>query len=147
MFIIKYRPSNDVSGSEFSPFIILIYKSLALFIDNSQVSFLEDIMWDRGYLDSTQMAGAFQLLNSRDLVWSRMLKDYLMGDRRPTTDLMAWNADGTRLPYRMHSEYLRRLFLVNELAGGRYPVGTLPVGLADITCPSCRARLGLPVLP
>ena len=121
---------------------------LALFIDNSQVSFLEDIMWDRGYLDSTQMAGAFQLLNSRDLVWSRMLKDYLMGDRRPTTDLMAWNADGTRLPYRMHSEYLRRLFLDNELASGRYPVGTLPVALTDITCPIfCVATLRDHVAP
>ncbi|WP_228111920.1 alpha/beta hydrolase [Zoogloea sp. 1C4] len=107
---------------------------LALFIDNSQVSFLEDIMWDRGYLDTTQMAGAFQLLNSRDLVWSRMLKDYLMGERRPMSDLMAWNVDGTRLPYRMHAEYLRRLFLDNDLASGRYPVGDRPVALTDITC-------------
>ncbi len=88
---------------------------MALFIDSSQVSFLEDIMWDQGYLDTTQMASAFQLLNSRDLVWSRLLKDYLMGDRHPMSDLMAWNADGTRLPYCMHTEYLRRLFLNNDL--------------------------------
>ncbi len=108
---------------------------LALFIDNSQVTFLEDIMWDRGYLDNEQMAGTFQLLNSKDLVWSRTLKDYLMGERQPMSDLMAWNADGTRLPYRMHSEYLRRLYLHNDLASGRYKVNGKAVALTDIECP------------
>ena len=54
---------------------------LTLFIDESQVHFLEDMMWEQGYLDTKQMAGAFQLLRSNDLIWSRMVRDYLMGER------------------------------------------------------------------
>jgi polyhydroxyalkanoate synthase len=108
---------------------------LSLFIDESQIGFLEDIMSTRGYLDGKEMAGAFTLLNSKDLVWSRMVRSYLLGARAPVTDLMAWNADGTRLPYRMHSEYLRRLYLENDLAEGRYRVDDRPVALTDIRAP------------
>ena len=101
----------------------------------SELAFLEDIMWDQGYLDTKQMAGAFQLLRSNDLIWSRMVRDYLMGERRPMSELMAWNADATRMPYRMHAEYLRRLFLDNDLAQGRYVVEGRPISVTDINAP------------
>jgi polyhydroxyalkanoate synthase len=106
-----------------------------LFIDDSQLDYLEDIMWDQGYLDTRQMAGAFQLLRSNDLLWSRIVHEYLMGRRTPLTDLMAWNADATRMPYRMHSEYLRRLFLDNDLFEGRYDIDGRPIALGDIRVP------------
>ena len=108
---------------------------LTLFINESQVAFLEDMMWEQGFLDTKQMAGAFQLLRSNDLIWSRMVHDYLMGERRPMSELMAWNADATRMPYRMHSEYLRRLFLDNDLAQGRYLVEGRPISVTDIKVP------------
>lgn len=108
---------------------------LSLFIDESQISFLEASMWNRGYLDGKQMAGAFQLLRSNDLIWSRRLNQYLLGIPETKSDLMAWNADATRLPYRMHSEYLRQLFLHNDLAEGRYRTDGRPIALTDIHIP------------
>lgn len=108
---------------------------LRLFVDDSQLAFLEDVMWQQGYLDKNQMAGSFQMLRTNDLVWSRMITDYMQGKRQSINDLMAWNADATRMPYRMHSEYLRELFLQNNLAEGRFMVNEKPVALQDIRTP------------
>ena len=108
---------------------------LGLFIDESQLSFLNDAMSRKGYLDTKQMAGAFTMLNSRDMVWSRLVQNYLLGGKSEVNDLTAWNLDATRMPYRQHSEYLRSLYLNNDLAHGHYRVDGKPVVLSDVQLP------------
>jgi polyhydroxyalkanoate synthase len=108
---------------------------LALFIDENEVSLLEAQMEETGYLSAGQMAGAFQMLRSNDLMWSRIIHEYLMGERAPVSDLMAWNADTTRMPARMHGRYLRELFLNNALSEGRYRVHGEPITLFNIQLP------------
>jgi polyhydroxyalkanoate synthase len=108
---------------------------LQLFITEDQLNFLNDIMQTQGYLSTAQMGGAFQMLQSNDLIWSHAIRHYLLGERDTPFDLMAWDADGTRLPARMHIEYLRRLYLHNDLAEGRFEVGGLPLAMDDIKLP------------
>ena len=108
---------------------------LGLFIDEAQLNLLENLMWSRGYLDSSQMGGAFQILRSNDLIWSRILATYLLGEREPMSDLMAWNADGTRMPFAMHSQYLRQLFLDDDLAEGHFKVANRTVTLSALRQP------------
>ncbi|HGO6800113.1 TPA: PHA/PHB synthase family protein [Legionella pneumophila] len=108
---------------------------LMLFVTESQVNFLKDMMWEQGYLDTKQMAGSFQMLRAYDLIWSKMVQDYMHGMRRGMIDLTAWNADATRMPYKMHSEYLEKLFLKNDFAEGRYTVEGKPVAAENIQLP------------
>jgi len=108
---------------------------LGLFIDESQLGFLRDITHDKGYLTGRAMAGSFQFLHSRDLVWTRRMREYLMGEREQPSDLMAWNSDTTRMPARMHNGYLTALYLHNALANGAYRVEGQAVSLADIRVP------------
>lgn len=93
---------------------------MMIFVTPSEIAYLENMMWAQGYLDTKQMAGAFQMLRSYDLIWSRLVKDYMMGKRSKPFDIMAWNSDATRMPYKMHSEYLERLYLNNEFSDGHY---------------------------
>jgi polyhydroxyalkanoate synthase len=108
---------------------------LKVFITEDQLSFLDDVMQARGYLSSAQMGAAFQMLRPNDLIWSPAVHEYLLGEEDAPFDLMAWNADGTRLPARMHIEYLRRLFLNNDLAEGRFEVEGRPLALGDLKSP------------
>ncbi len=108
---------------------------LAFFINPSQLAMLEATMHKKGVLDSKQMGGAFAMLRAKDLLWQPMIDSYLKGQRPKMIDLMAWNADGTRMPARMHTEYLYRLYLDNELATNRFPMDDKLVRLSDIRVP------------
>lgn len=108
---------------------------LGLFIDEGQIALLDHITRGQGYLSGKQMAGSFEFLHSRDLVWARRMREYLLGERDQPNDLMAWNADTTRMPARMHHEYLVALYLNNALAAHSYRVEGRTVSLGDIDLP------------
>ena len=105
------------------------------FISPSQLSFLENLMWKRGYLGAENMGGAFSSLRAGDLVYAAMVDRYFKGKAASPNDIMAWNADGTRMPYRMHSEYLRQLYLENRLSQNKFEVGGRTVSLLDLRVP------------
>jgi polyhydroxyalkanoate synthase len=92
-------------------------------------------MWKIGYLDGVQMAGTFSMLHSIDLIWSNMIRNYLLGQQESVNDLMAWDYDTTRLPYKMHSEYLRKLFLNNDLIQENFKVNKDKIALHDVNIP------------
>jgi polyhydroxyalkanoate synthase len=108
---------------------------LSIFISPAQLAMLEAMMWKKGVLESRQMGGAFQLLRTYDLLWSPSVATYLKGERLGVNDLMSWNADGTRMAHRMHSDYLHQLYLNNDLAEGRYVTHGETLDLADVTLP------------
>jgi polyhydroxyalkanoate synthase subunit PhaC len=108
---------------------------LSVFITPSQIAMLEAMMSRTGVLESERMGTAFALLRSRDLLWAPAVNQYMRGERPKLNDLMAWNADGTRMPCRMHSEYLERLYLKNELALGTFAVNGQRIDLAQVRLP------------
>ena len=108
---------------------------LSLFISPSQIDMLETAMNRTGVLKSEQMGAAFALLRARDLLWTPAINSYVRGKRDTPNDIMAWNADGTRMPCRMHTEYLRQLYLNNALARGEFRSEGRPVDLSAIRLP------------
>ena len=99
-------------------------------------AFLEALMRKQGYLTMENMTGAFASLRVSDLVYDPMMQRYLLGKDRSLNDLMAWNEDGTRMPYKMHTEYLRNCYMENNLAEARYEVNGKAICVGDIKVPT-----------
>jgi polyhydroxyalkanoate synthase len=110
---------------------------LGVFIDEEQVSAIEKKMEARGYLEGSEMAGTFNMLRANDLIWSFVVNNYLMGKDPFPFDLLYWNSDSTRMPQKMHSFYLRNMYLNNALRepGGITLLDT-PIDLSKVKTPS-----------
>src|SRR3954466_5131960 len=110
---------------------------LGVFIDEEQVANLEKKMNERGYLEGSEMAGTFNLLRANDLVWSFVVNNYLLGKDPFPFDLLYWNADSTRMPARMHSFYLRNMYIHNLLAEpGGIDLDGVPIDLGAVRTPA-----------
>jgi polyhydroxyalkanoate synthase subunit PhaC len=110
---------------------------LGVFIDEQQVQNLERKMNERGYLEGSEMAATFNLLRANDLIWSFVINNYLLGKEPFPFDLLYWNADSTRMPAKMHSFYLRRMYLENKLKDpGGITLGGVPIDLRKISLPA-----------
>jgi polyhydroxyalkanoate synthase len=110
---------------------------LGVFIDEEQVASLERKMNRRGYLEGAEMASTFNLLRANDLVWSFVVNNYLLGKDPFPFDLLYWNADSTRMPARMHSFYLRNMYIKNLLGvPGGITLDGVPIDLSRVTVPA-----------
>lgn len=116
---------------------------LGVFIDEEQLSNLEEKMSKRGYLEGGEMAATFNMLRANDLIWSFVVNNYLLGQEPFPFDLLYWNSDATRMPAAMHSFYLRNMYQNNLLSTpGGISMKGVPVDLSKVKVPcyflSCR---------
>ena len=110
---------------------------LEVFIDEQQVASLERKMEERGFLEGSEMAATFNMLRSNDLIWSFVINNYLLGRDPFPFDLLHWNADSTRMPAKMHSFYLRNMYMKNALVEpGKVVLDGVPIDLTKVTVPS-----------
>src|SRR5262245_16546622 len=138
-FLSKKQQLNRVASATY--FVSLLDFSepgeLGVFIDEAQVANLEKKMNERGYLEGSEMAGTFNLLRANDLIWSFVVNNYLLGKDPFPFDLLYWNADSTRMPARMHSFYLRNMYIRNLMGKpGGISLAGVPIDLSKVTVPA-----------
>ena len=111
---------------------------LGVFIDEEQIGNIEERMDTQGYLDGAGMSGAFNLMRANDLIWSFYINNYLLGNDARPFDLLFWNSDSTRMPAKMHSWYLRNMYLENQLCQPKaVTVEGVDIDLSKIDIPAC----------
>lgn len=109
---------------------------LAVFTDEASIAKLEKKMTERGFLESSEMAGTFNWMRANDLIWSYVVSNWYMGKKPPAFDILAWNGDSTRMPAEMHSQYLRSCYLHNLLiVPNAFVLHGVPIDLGKITQP------------
>ena len=108
---------------------------LKVFVDAEQLKAVEERMAERGYLEGSAMANAFNMLRPNDLIWSYYVNNYLKGKEPMPFDLLVWNSDSTRMPAANHNFYLRHCYLQNDLSNGRMKLSGRTLDLKKVTIP------------
>jgi len=108
---------------------------LMLFIDDTQLKALEEMMAERGFLDGSRMATVFNLLRPKDLIWPYIVNNYMLGKKPFPFDLLFWNQDSTRMTPANHKFYLREFYHENKLARGQMSIGGVKLDLSKVKVP------------
>ena len=106
-----------------------------LFIDDTQLKALEEMMAERGYLDGSRMATVFNMLRPKDLIWPYIVNNYMLGKKPFPFDLLFWNQDSTRMTPANHNFYLREFYHENKLARGQMTIGGVRLDLGKVKLP------------
>ncbi len=108
---------------------------LKVFADEDQIAAVEQQMAQKGYLEGSQMASAFNMLRPDDLIWPYVVNNYIRGKDPFPFDLLYWNSDSTRMPAANHAFYLRHCYLRNDLSNGRMIIDGRAVDLGNVKIP------------
>ncbi|MFT3735483.1 MAG: class I poly(R)-hydroxyalkanoic acid synthase [Rhodocyclaceae bacterium] len=137
-YMAAHKDKRIASGTYFTS--LLDFSSpgeLGVFIDEEQVQALEKKMASRGYLEGSEMANTFNMMRSNDLIWSFVINNYLLGKDPFPFDLLYWNSDSTRMPAKMHSFYLRNMYMKNALREpGGVTILDTPIDISKISAPT-----------
>ena len=106
---------------------------LGAFTDEPAIAHLEDLMSERGYLESSEMMNTFTFMRANDLVWNYAVNNWLLGEAPPAFDILSWNSDGTRMPAKMHSFFVRSCYLRNEFARGTMELAGVALDPSAVT--------------
>jgi polyhydroxyalkanoate synthase len=130
------RQSRVVSATLFTAQVDFTYAGdLAVFVDEERIRNLEARMKERGYLEASRMAGAFNMLRANDLIWPYVVNNYLRGRKPYPFDILYWNSDATRMPAANHSFYLRNCYLENRLVKGEMEIAGVRLDLRKVKSP------------
>ena len=135
-YLAAQKQDRVLSATLFAAQIDFTYAGdLMVFVDDERIKQLEAHMKDKGYLEASRMANAFNLLRSNDLIWPYVVNNYLRGKKPFPFDILFWNADATRMPAANHSFYLRNCYLDNTLTKGKMKIGGTTLDLSKVTVP------------
>ncbi|QDP71907.1 class I poly(R)-hydroxyalkanoic acid synthase [Legionella israelensis] len=135
----KARSDDSINSATFLASMIDFSDpgDMAVFIGEQQIQNIEEKMRQDGYLAGRFMASSFNSLRANDLIWSFFIKNYLQGKNPVPFDILYWNADSTNMPATMHSQYLRWMYLHNDLVKpGKIKLNNVPLDVTRIDTPS-----------